>query len=226
MGREVKRVAMNFDWQLHKVWKGYLNPYYKECSDCKGSGYTKAHKRLSNLVSLLMISGEDSLRGRCHPYLDEAPLFQTQGETCGKDMAELTTGLAGRAPNFMGHDSIDRWNAEKKIIKAAGLPDNWGTCPSCQGDGKDLSMKKQYDEWKSEEPPKGEGYQIWETVSEGSPISPVFADPEKLADWMVENDESLTKNTTKEQWIKFISEGWAPSLIIKNGELKSGVESI
>lgn len=38
------------------------------------------------------------------------------------------------------------------------------------------------DQW-YHEPPKGEGYQLWETTSEGSPISPVFASAEELAAW-------------------------------------------
>ena len=26
MGREVKRVALDFNWPLHKVWEGFQNP--------------------------------------------------------------------------------------------------------------------------------------------------------------------------------------------------------
>ena len=32
-------------------------------------------------------------------------------------------------------------------------------------------------------PPLGDGYQLWETTSEGSPISPVFKTIEELAKW-------------------------------------------
>ena len=51
MGREVKRVPLDFDWPLRQVWKGYLNPYYKhfrKCPFCDGSGYNPETKQLSD----------------------------------------------------------------------------------------------------------------------------------------------------------------------------------
>jgi hypothetical protein len=36
------------------------------------------------------------------------------------------------------------------------------------------------DRWQPAHPPSGCGYQLWETTSEGSPISPVFASPDAL----------------------------------------------
>ena len=27
MGREMKRIPINFDWPMKIIWKGYLNPY-------------------------------------------------------------------------------------------------------------------------------------------------------------------------------------------------------
>jgi len=60
MGRELKRVALDFDWPLNKIWKGYVNPYYKECESCKGSGNTLAYQRLCELVELLLLSGSDA----------------------------------------------------------------------------------------------------------------------------------------------------------------------
>ncbi|GAG71238.1 unnamed protein product [marine sediment metagenome] len=35
LNREVKRVPFDFDWDLHKVWKGYLNQHYKICQHCE-----------------------------------------------------------------------------------------------------------------------------------------------------------------------------------------------
>lgn len=43
-------------------------------------------------------------------------------------------------------------------------------------------------------PPKGDGYQIWELTSEGSPISPVFATLDECCEWAAEN---LTTWATK-----------------------------
>ncbi len=49
-----------------------------------------------------------------------------------------------------------------------------------------LKPPKKRGRWQPTEPPTGEGYQLWETVSEGSPISPVFASTEALAAWCEE----------------------------------------
>jgi len=83
------------------------------------------------------------------------------------------------------------------------------------------------DDWQPEEPPVGEGYQLWETVSEGSPITPVFKTPEELAAWLVANDTSLTRDTTFEEWCRMISgPGWAPSMVIDKNGLMSGVKAM
>lgn len=51
-------------------------------------------------------------------------------------------------------------------------------------------------------------YQMYETTSEGTPISPVFADPESLARWLVENDASAFGNMTQtyEWWLRIAKE--------------------
>lgn len=82
---------------------------------------------------------------------------------------------------------------------------------------------EEYDDWEHTEPPTGEGWQVWETVSEGSPVSPVFATAEELArhlstvgdDWAVRRaargrPEPLP---TYEQALAFVQAGWAPSMV-------------
>ena len=109
------------------------------------------------------------------------------------------------------------------------------TCPLCEGSGKDHTGKKKciqcYGEGKDNpqiEPMKGwgeeSGYQVWQDVSEGGPVSPVFLKPEDLAKWMVENDSSITRDTSYEAWLAMIKEeGSAPSMIGGPGiGLKSG----
>lgn len=70
-------------------------------------------------------------------------------------------------------------------------------CGTCHGHG-DIGTDEQraeleahHDTWYETVrygPPAGDGWQLWETTSEGSPISPVFSNPEDLAEWMVHND--------------------------------------
>jgi hypothetical protein len=52
MGRELKRVALDFKWPENKVWDGYLNPHYAkshDCPECAGSGSSPEAQRLANL---------------------------------------------------------------------------------------------------------------------------------------------------------------------------------
>ena len=48
MGRVLKRVALDFDWPLKEIWKGYLNPIrVPQCVYCDGSGESPEAKRFS-----------------------------------------------------------------------------------------------------------------------------------------------------------------------------------
>jgi len=49
---------------------------------------------------------------------------------------------------------------------------------------------------------------MWETVSEGSPISPVFATDGELAQWLVDQGHS------EDAAARFIEAEWAPSGIM------------
>lgn len=78
------------------------------------------------------------------------------------------------------------------------------------------------------EPPTGEGWQMWETTSEGSPMSPVFKTPEELAHWLADTNASAfgSLTATYEQWLSMIGAGWAPSAVYTpETGLISGVEA-
>ena len=63
------------------------------------------------------------------------------------------------------------------------------------------------------EPPKGKWYQLWETTTEGSPMSPAFETPEELAHWLEDNKASTfgTETANYNQWLEFIRAlSWAP----------------
>ena len=66
----------------------------------------------------------------------------------------------------------------------------------------DYPMKKVWEGYlrrKKYDPPGGEGYQLWETTSEGSPLSPVFTSLESLCVWCERNATTFGKYTaTKE----------------------------
>lgn len=235
MGREVKRVALDFDWPLRKTWNGFLNPHYRQCSVCEGSGHTTAYLRLEELASLLFVSADDTVRKRGtipHPYLSEmSSLYRTRGLVVSPDIMQLAEGLSDQkhADSFMGFSGGASWRATKKIIAAAGLDEKWGECPACGGEGEDLSAKPASDAWEETEPPAGDGWQMWETTSEGSPISPVCKTPEALARWLADNKASTFGDSTAnyETWLKMIiSTGWAMSAVMDADGLRSGVDHI
>ena len=101
MGRELKRVPLDFQWPENKVWDGYLNPHYAKrhnCAACGGTGSTTARQRLGDLVSLLMLSGTDALRGARPPCrLQETPLYHTQGQPAAPTWPNSPPGLPGRS---------------------------------------------------------------------------------------------------------------------------------
>jgi len=64
-----------------------------------------------------------------------------------------------------------------------------------------------YVKWTFLEPPTGEGYQLWETTSEGSPSSPVFKTLDELCTWCEENATTFASHTaTAAEWKKMLSE--------------------
>ena len=78
-------------------------------------------------------------------------------------------------------------------------------------------------------PREGPGYQLWETVSEGSPMSPVFDSEEKLARWMSKNHTGVMGyQHTYEEALAFVKAGYsmASFVIGSNGELIDGVAAV
>jgi hypothetical protein len=72
-------------------------------------------------------------------------------------------------------------------------------------------------------------FQMYQTTSEGAPISPVMESPEELARWLVDNKASVFADipATYEQWLATIKAGWAPSAaVVSDAGLISGVEAM
>jgi hypothetical protein len=60
--------------------------------------------------------------------------------------------------------------------------------PHPDGPYTEKEMGAHYEHWYElirYDPPTGKGYQMWETVTEGSPVTPVFTNAEDLAHWLV-----------------------------------------
>jgi len=118
MGRELKRVPLDFSWPQGKIWYGY------SASLCKDGDY---------------------------------------GFTCEEC---------------------------KEFAKLKNIPMTTYDCPN-------------FDKYLG--PPDGEGFQLWETTSEGSPNSPVFKTLDELCEWCAENATTFGRNkATKEQWLQML----------------------
>ncbi len=115
MGRELKRVPLDFDWPMQKTWPGFQNPWYKYTEDSK-------------------------------------------------------------------------------------------------------TANTMYEAWQEVPPPTGEGWQLWETVSDGSPISPVFPTKEAFIEYLVSEGYSRGAATA------FCEDGWAPSAVFVGGKFYNDIE--
>ena len=210
--RVVKRVPMDFDAPINEVWQGYRSPEWRPCpsDDCEHGQKLAAEwlEKIAHLILMLAEEPDRAERGQTmHPWLAALPLRPDRRPK--QNIKELTNGLAGREYRSpFGHDAIDRWRATKAIIRAAGLPDDWGTCPICNGHAIHPDDFAASEAWEATEPPEGIGWQLWETTSEGSPQSPVFASAEELADWAAEHATAFADMTlTREQWLHSFTEG-------------------
>jgi hypothetical protein len=104
-------------------------------------------------------------------------------------------------------------------------------------DGRNLRMT--WEEWAGERPEPQDyfpdwpedsrtHFQMYETTTEGTPISPVMASPESLARWLADTGASAFAGMTApyESWLRVCRGGYAPSGVVIDGEMTSGVEAM
>lgn len=295
MGREVKRVALDFEHPLDEIWPGFINPHYaaKRCSHCAETGYSREGRTYRDLwygyapfkpedrESTPVSASHPVVRARAVCNVGYAPRFykvDAVGELAAIEreavrLAGLFNGQwahhlnqddvdalvkSNRLMEFthewvpgsgwikkdppavvtaktinekyltgMGHDSINSYVVIKARCEREGVPLN---CDVCNGHGEvwpSEEARAKYDGWQQVEPPTGPGYQMWETVSEGSPISPVFATPEELADYLVAHPREVDRGTTRQEWLNFIGgPGWSPSFVGTDTGVTTGVQAL
>lgn len=115
----------------------------------------------------------------------------------------------------MAHDSINAWVVVRAECERNGWP---VVCSLCDGEGTLQRFEGQRtlaEKWERHDPPTGDGWQLWQTVSEGAPISPVFEDAEGLAQWMASPAYTWGASGPLDIEVarKFVGVGWAPSLV-------------
>ncbi len=269
MGRDLKRVPLDFNWPLHEVWRGYINPYYKasRCQHCHESGYSPEAYHLKeqwygNAFFMPSMTGSKRFEPS-HPLIqaraindkkrnvlfyhdvDQRALFlashynnawqhhldqedvnalwqevypyelKRSRETCPTAAEVNEWSITGH-----GHDSMAMWICVKAKCERMGVSH---TCAYCDGSGEFWESpedKKRYDDWQQVEPPTGEGYQLWETVSEGSPISPVFATENEFIAYLT--GEGYSESAAR----GFVKLGFAMSGVMVGGVFASDIHGL
>jgi hypothetical protein len=107
-----------------------------------------------------------------------------------------------------GHDAINAGICIRARCARENVPFE---CVYCQGSGAiwpTPEIERQHEDWEPTDPPTGDGYQLWEDCSKGSPISPVFASLDELCAWATVNATTFDDHrATAEEWREMLDGG-------------------
>ncbi|MEU0937642.1 hypothetical protein [Embleya sp. NPDC005971] len=281
MSREVRRVPLDFDWPLEKVWGGYITPerlVEDSCPDCKsgrsphaeylyGLWYGHVPFDPTSTGSTPLRPDTPAVRAFAERNIAQSPSYYGTGEFAvvreAQRLADLWNGMwshhlsqtdvdllieGGRLMDLthtwdpearrqrrieppvrptaeqvnewsligFGHDGINAHIVIGARCERDGFDD---TCRTCEGHAtmeKYPGQRAEAEAWEWTEPPQGDGWQLWETVSEGSPISPVFVSADELAEWMTLPERGW-KRLSRDVARRFVGEGWAPTFMGVSG---------
>lgn len=257
MGREAKRVPLDFGWPQGEVWPGYLTPDWlceDACRACWGTGYSERGNELRDLwYGAAPFRPEDNgstpfgpdhpaIRARAERNVTSEPGYYGAGAPAiDREARRLAALFDGSWKHHLNDEDVAALRARSgpkgtvegttREFNEAGLTDSMGplsldayacisarceregvsgTCDACDGHGqveKWGGQRAAAEAWPLFEPPTGEGWQLWENTSEGSPSSPVFPTADALADWLVETGASYfgSCTATREQWMDVIN---------------------
>jgi hypothetical protein len=151
------------------------------------------------------------------------PMYDQSFQCAAAEWKEnLAKWEAGERPSYY---IVDEENPEPEYWEYAGDPPD----------------RAYFRPWKDEE---AVWFQVWETVSEGTPVTPPFETKEELIDYLVANgdfwDQSRREDRARgrhvgmncDPWSRKQAEafvngpGWAPSMVVDAGGLRSGVEAL
>lgn len=126
----------------------------------------------------------------------------------------------------MGHDGLNAHAVIEARCAREGVPYTCATCGGCATFEAYPGQRAEAEAWERTEPPAGDGWQLWSTVTEGSPMSPVFETAEALANWMSDPARDKFDWVPFDVAMKFIDAGWAPSGYETELGMVSGVEFV
>lgn len=293
MGREIRRVPVDFDCPLGTTWHGYLMPDELQalnCPDCGGNGlsprgaalqdrwYGHTPFRPEDNESTPFTPDTPAVRARAERNVANAPEFYGPGEwAIRKEAARLTALFNGSWSHHLnaddvqalidgehlrdlthrrtehgwepidppvvpspaqvnewsltgfGHDSTNAYIVASARCEREGVPYECGTCEGSGQAWRDDQHKADHEAWEATDPPSGDGWQLWQTVSEGGPISPVFATADGLIEWMTTPAAKWGASGPwpREAAAAFVNgPGWAPTFMGGAGGVVDGVTAM
>lgn len=130
-------------------------------------------------------------------------------------------------------DALAEWNEEHEQWIAGTHPDLVS--------GATTKEENDFEEWHGEAPDpryyrpykdeEGTWFQAYQTVSEGTPVTPAFATLQELEDWLVEKGEcygtKYNEKFSRQAAHNFCMAQWAPSFILDTatGTMAKGIQS-
>lgn len=116
----------------------------------------------------------------------------------------------------MGHDAINQWVCVKARAEREGFANL--ECGRCV-DGTIWSSEEARlaaEAWEPSDPPTGDGYQLWETCSDGSPVSPVFATLDELCAYAADNCTTFADiKTSASEWRRMLDAGYVAHVEVR-----------
>lgn len=128
MGRELKRVPLDFSWPIGRVWHGYINPYYKKhattCQHCEGYGespemrllskkwYGSAPFHPSETGSTPHTKDHPSIRAYAERNVKNSPSFYGTGEeSIQREAQRLADLFNGQWSHHLSQEDVEAgWN--------------------------------------------------------------------------------------------------------------------
>jgi hypothetical protein len=183
--------------QIERTWYAHdvrTTPYFAQSAE------TRKVKETYQWCDKLTQDEVDHLvaEGRLMTWVPPA-----EGEERGHYEALPRDAAQVNANSLHEHDAINRWIAVRYRCEKLGIEME---CPTCKGHG-DVATDEERaaaDAWTPPKPPEGEGWQLWQTVSEGGPVSPVFETAEALAEWLVTGEKVAGQTFTRDEWMRVI----------------------
>lgn len=293
MGRMVRRVPMDFEWPLDKVWKGFEFPerlHETQCPNCE-NGFSEHAEQLHALWygnrpfrpestgCVPLTIDTPAVRAFAERQIERSPEYYGPGEAAiVREAQRMVTMWNGQWCHHLSQDDVDALTDADRLIEfthdwvkgegwqlknppyrpTAEEVNTWSLggfghdtlnahiviaarckkegfserCGVCKGHGTIEAYEGQRadgEAWKPEEPPTGEGWQLWETVSEGSPITPVCESRDDLVEYLVNHRPARRgqEPLTRAQAEALVDAGGVTySGVAINGKIVSGEASV